>query len=148
MNNTTTTNTTALAIFSEPSLGDMYASFRPDSMDGKIRLYNAINSPENRIADCINKEITVKDVIVKLVKLAADRTASAENWEEQDRDGFRVILIDMDGVAYTATSSGIYNSVATIRSIFGDLHFDDGLKVMVQQVKTKNGNTLTLKVLG
>lgn len=144
MNNTTT----SLAIFNDEKIGDMFASFSPDTMEGKIKLYNAINSPENRIADCINRELVVRDVIVKMVTLAADRSASADNWEDVDRLGFRVILLDENGVAYTATSSGIYNSVATIKSIFGTLHFEEGLKVMVQQVKTKNGNTLTLKVIG
>lgn len=154
-NNTISTSTAAatLCIFNDPSIGDTFCSFAPEGREGKIKLYNAINNPGHRIANCINKEITIKDVVIKAVKLTEERNkkpSAGQQWveEEGDRDGFRVVLLDTDGESYTATSSGIYNSVATLRAIFGDLHFDDGLTVEVNQVKTKNGNTLTLKVIG
>lgn len=141
-------NNGPMAIFGDQSIGETFASFNPDDMDGKIKLYNAINSPDERIANCINMSIKMRDVIVKAVKLAADRTGSGDNWTEdgEERDGYRVILIDMDGKSYSATSAGIYNSISTIRTVFGTLHFEDGLNVIVNQVKTKNGNTLTLKI--
>lgn len=140
-----------VCVFNDRSIGDTFCSFQPDSMEGKVRLYNAINNPDKRIADCINKVIKVRDCVIKAVKLSEERN-NAHNWTDEtsgkDRDGFRVILIDEDGVSYNATSAGIYNSVSTIRSVFGQLHFDEALTVEVNQVKTKNGNTLTLKVVG
>lgn len=140
-----------VCVFNDRSIGDTFCSFQPDSMEGKVRLYNAINNPDKRIADCINKVIKVRDCVIKAVKLSEERN-NAHNWKDEtsgkDRDGFRVILIDEDGVSYNATSAGIYNSVSTIRSVFGQLHFDEALTVEVNQVKTKNGNTLTLKVVG
>lgn len=143
-------NTSTVCVFNDRAIGDTFCSFRPDDMEGKIKLYNAINNPEKRIADCINKEIAIRDVVVKAVKLSKERNPS--NWtdeQDEDRDGFRVVLIDTEGIAYTATSTGIYSSVATIRSVFGQLHFEpEPLRVQVNQVKTKNGNTLTLRVLG
>lgn len=143
--------TTAICIFNDAKIGDTYCSFKPDEFDAKIRLYNAINNPDKRVADCINKDIHLRDVVIKAVKLSEERNR-ADNWtdvsEAKERDGFRVILIDDEGVSYSATSAGIYNSVATIRSVFGQLHFDDPLTVQVNQVKTKNGNTLTLRVVG
>lgn len=150
---TTAATGSTLCVFNDSSIGDTFCSFAPEGKDGKIKLYNAINNPGHRIADCINKEITVKDVVIKAVKLTEERNkkpTAGQTWveEEGDRDGFRVVLLDMDGESYTATSSGIYNSVATLRAVFGDLHFEDGLTVEVNQVKTKNGNTLTLKVIG
>lgn len=140
-----------VCVFNDRSIGDTFCSFQPDSMEGKVRLYNAINNPDKRIADCINKVIKVRDCVIKAVKLSEERN-NAHNWTDEtsgkDRDGFRVILIDEEGVSYNATSAGIYNSVSTIRSVFGQLHFDEALTVEVNQVKTKNGNTLTLKVVG
>ena len=139
-------NNGTICVFNDPKIGDMYTSFSPDSMEGKKLLYNAINSPDCRIADYINTPITLKDVVVSRVKLASKVDASGDTWAEDDkeRDGFRVILIDTDGKSYTATSTGIYNSVGTLRSVFGTLHFEDGMPVVIKQIKTKNGNTLTL----
>lgn len=142
---------TAICVFNDTKIGDTYCSFKPDEFDAKIKLYNAINNPDRRVADCINKEIKLRDVVIKAVKLSEERNRN-DNWTEvndgKERDGFRVILIDDEGVSYSATSAGIYNSVATIRSVFGQLHFDTPLTVQVNQVKTKNGNTLTLRVVG
>lgn len=145
-------STGTLCVFNDATIGDTFCSFKPDTMDGKVKLFNAINNPDKRIGDCINKEIVVKDVIVKAVKLAEDRnkTPTSGVWvdENGERNGYRVVFIDMDGISYTATSNGIYNSVSTLRAVFGELHFETGLRVEVNQVSTKNGNTLTLKVLG
>lgn len=151
MTNIANVTSETVCVFNDRSIGDTFCSFKPDSMEGKVRLYNAINNPDMRIADCINKTIKIRDCVIKAVKLSEERI-NAVNWSDdtpgKERDGFRVILIDENGTSYNATSAGIYNSVATIRSVFGQLHFDEPLTVEVNQVKTKNGNTLTLKVIG
>lgn len=151
MTNIANVTSETVCVFNDRSIGDTFCSFKPDSMEGKVRLYNAINNPDMRIADCINKTIKIRDCVIKAVKLSEERI-NAANWSDdtpgKERDGFRVILIDENGTSYNATSAGIYNSVATIRSVFGQLHFDEPLTVEVNQVKTKNGNTLTLKVIG
>lgn len=143
---------TALCIFNNPTYVDQFTSFKPDGLEGKKQLFNCINSPDGRLADFINKTINVRDVIVKKVTMTAKSQPSQTNaqWAEddaQEKEGFRVILIDTGGKSYTATSQGIYNSIATLMSIFGTLHFDDGLPMEVKQVSTKNGNTLTLNLV-
>lgn len=138
--------TESLSVFNDPNIGDQFSSFSPDSMEGKIKLYNAINSPDGRLNDFINTPIKIKDVVVSRVKLS-EKINSNGGFVEEDsgkREGFRTILIDVDGKSYTATSTGIYNSVATMRAIFGTLHFEDGLTVVVKQIQAKNGKTLTL----
>ena len=157
MNNLVKQNNETLAIFDDASIGTQYTSFSPDSIEGKMTLYNAINSPDNRIADFINTPIMLRDVVISIVKLTKKRNDKEEptpfdeggyahDNENTERLGFRVILIDVDGVSYTATSTGVYNSVKTLRSVFGTLHFEDGLKMLVKQIKTKNGNILTLSL--
>lgn len=154
MGNIATIANQAICVFNDPKIGAQFSSFSPEEMAGKIKLYNAINSPDNRLADFINTPIVIRDVVVSKVQLAEkmDKNGEASPWESEDgngaktRDGFRVVIIDPDDKAYTATSTGIYNSICTLRSIFGTLHFEDGLKAVVKQVKTKNGNTLTLSL--
>ena len=142
-----------VAIFNDPSIGDQYLSFTPDSHEEKIRVFNAINSPDSRLADVINTPIEIRDVIINRVKLSGKRSddesapSGFQEEEAADRDGFRVILLGTDGKSYTATSRGIYNSMCNLRGVFGSLHFEEGLRMMVKQIKTKNGNTLTINLV-
>ena len=135
------------AIFGDERFGDLFSSFTPQDQAGKIRMYNAVNSSENRLADIVGNQVKIRDVIVKKVALA-DRTPTG-GWTDEDasRDGFRTILIDDEDRAYTATSNGVYSSVMTMYSIFGTLHFDEPLTVEVMQIKATRGNTLTLKII-
>ena len=155
MNELTTHNTETVCVFDDPKIGAQYASFSPDDMEGKIKLYNAINSPDKRISDFINTPIVLQDVVVMAVKLSSkyndtdDNSGDGSPWRDEDdktRDGFRVVIIDTEGISYTATSNGIYNSIKTMRSVFGTLHFAEGLPVTIRQVKAKNGKTLTLSL--
>lgn len=116
---------------------NFFSSFNAQDMESKKKLYNALNSPDFKIADCINREIKMKDAVVTNVTMVDDKTGEV-------KDAVRSVIIDMDGKTYNATSSGIHGSLNNIMNIFGTLHFDDGLTVIVQQVQTKRGSTLTL----
>lgn len=145
-------NNESIAVFNDQKIGTQYASFSPDSMPDKVKLYNAINTPDEQIADFINKEITIADVVIRVVTLTARKQMASDvpqEWvdENTDKQGYRVIIIDGEGKSYSATSNGIYNSICTLRGIFGTLHFDEPLRAKVNQIKTKNGNTLTLSLI-
>lgn len=146
MGNITLSNGGTVCIFNDPKVGEQFTSFSPADMAGKLKLYNAINSPDARLADFINTPIVIRDVVVSKVELVDKVNPAGDNWDSEGttRIGFRVVVIDMEDKSYTATSTGIYNSICTMRSIFGTLHFEEGLTAVVKQVKTKNGNSLTL----
>lgn len=116
---------------------EFYSSFNAESINDKKKLYNALNSPDFKISDCINREIVIKDAVLTPVTIADEKTGEI-------REAVRSILIDKDGKTYNATSSGIHASLKNIMNIFGGLHFDEGLTVIVQQITTKRGSTLTL----
>ena len=132
-------NNTAMAAFTGTESADMFVSFDANSTEEKIKLYNAINSPDTRIADMVNKPILMTDVIMVKCKIN-ERSTGLE------RDAVRVIIMDDNGETYTATSSGIANSIRNIFNIFGTLHFPEGLKVTIEQIRTSNVNTLTMKL--
>ena len=119
-----------------------WASFLPETKADKVALYNAFNNPDVKIADIINQPIDVVDVVLAQVNLVDDKTGEVDS-------AVRTILIDKEGKTYDATSSGIYNSILTINAVFGSLHYtaDEPLTVVVKQIKTKRGSTLTLAVL-
>lgn len=116
---------------------NMMVSFQAETVEDKKALYNAINSPDFRIADMINKPIKIRDALIMTVALSDDDTGEV-------REMPRSILIDTEGKTYTAVSSGIASSLRNIFSVFGTLHFDDGLEMTVKQVQTKKGSTLNL----
>lgn len=160
-NEITAMNNSTICVFNDPAIGDMFASFSPDDIAGKVKLYNAINSPASRLGDVINTPINIQDVVVSRVMLSNNNEDNAGDTkkgkkdsnpfapipDDEKREGFRVVIIDTDGVSYTATSTGIYNSICTLRNVFGTLHFDTGLKAVVKQIQTKNGKTLTLSLV-
>lgn len=119
-----------------------WVSFLPETKADKITLYNAFNNPDTKIADVINQSIDVVDVVLAQVNLVDDKTGEMDS-------AVRTILIDKEGHTYDATSSGIYNSILTISAVFGTLHYtvEEPLTVVVKQIKTKRGSTLTLAVV-
>ena len=136
----TMTGANAPAAFMEEAMADTYISFSMDTPTAKMSAYNAINNPDAKVSDMINKTINLVDVVMIPVNLTSDETGESEN-------AMRSILIDADGTTYTATATGIFNSLRNIYLIFGSLHFEEPLTVEVNQVATKRGNTLTLKLI-
>ena len=115
---------------------NQFVSFRAEDMKSKVRLFNAMNQPKYKVSDMINKKIKLKDVILMNVKMEGEDG-------EQDT-GIRSVLIDADGNAYNATSNGIFSSLTNLYMIFGTLHFEDPLEIMISQIPTKRGSTLSI----
>jgi hypothetical protein len=115
---------------------NQFVSFRAQDMKSKVRLFNAMNQPKYKVSDMINKKIKLKDVILMNV------TMEGEDGEQDT--GIRSVLIDADGNAYNATSNGIFSSLTNLYMIFGTLHFEDPLEILISQIPTKRGSTLSI----
>ena len=115
---------------------NQFVSFRAEDMKSKVRLFNAMNQPKYKVSDMINKKIKLKDVILMNV------TMEGEDGEQDT--GIRSVLIDADGNAYNATSNGIFSSLTNLYMIFGTLHFEDPLEILIPQIPTKRGSTLSI----
>lgn len=136
-----TQNNNGMAQFIAEDMANTIISFSLDTSEAKVMAYNAINSPDFKISDMINKTIAIADVVMVPVSLVSEETGEVEG-------AMRSIIIDENGNTYTATATGIFNSLKNIYLIYGGLHFEEPLQVVVQQVQTKRGNTLTLKIVG
>lgn len=115
---------------------NQFVSFRAEDMKSKVKLFNAMNQPKYKVSDMINKKIKLKDVILMNV------TMEGEDGEQDT--GIRSVLIDADGNAYNATSNGIFSSLTNLYMIFGTLHFEDPLEILISQIPTKRGSTLSI----
>lgn len=132
----TTTNDKMLDFNAFNRETNQFVSFRAEDMKSKVRLFNAMNQPKYKVSDMINKKIKLKDVILMNV------TMEGEDGEQDN--GIRSVLIDADGNAYNATSNGIFSSLTNLYMIFGTLHFEDPLEIMISQIPTKRGSTLSI----
>lgn len=90
----------------------IYSSIQGDSTDERLAVYTAISNAE-KLADHVNEIIEVKDVILQPVEMIDKETG-------EYRAAVRTILIDVDGNAFAATSSGIETSMKSILSIVGE----------------------------
>nr|DAW40488.1 MAG TPA: Single stranded DNA binding protein [Bacteriophage sp.] len=135
-NTMTTTNDKMLDFNAFNRETNQFVSFRAEDMKSKVRLFNAMNQPKYKVSDMINKKIKLKDVILMNV------TMEGEDGEQDT--GIRSVLIDADGNAYNATSNGIFSSLTNLYMIFGTLHFEDPLEIMISQIPTKRGSTLSI----
>ena len=132
----TTTNDKMLDFNAFNRETNQFVSFRAEDMKSKVRLFNAMNQPKYKVSDMINKKIKLKDVILMNV------TMEGEDGEQDT--GIRSVLIDADGNAYNATSNGIFSSLTNLYMIFGTLHFEEPLEILISQIPTKRGSTLPI----
>jgi hypothetical protein len=132
----TTTNNKMLDFNAFNRETNQFVSFRAEDMKSKVRLFNAMNQPKYKVSDMINKKIKLKDVILMNV------TMEGEDGEQDT--GIRSVLIDADGNAYNATSNGIFSSLTNLYMIFGTLHFEEPLEILISQIPTKRGSTLSI----
>lgn len=135
-NDMTTTNDKMLDFNAFNRETNQFVSFRAEDMKSKVRLFNAMNQPKYKVSDMINKKIKLKDVILMNV------TMEGEDGEQDT--GIRSVLIDADGNAYNTTSNGIFSSLTNLYMIFGTLHFEEPLEILISQIPTKRGSTLSI----
>lgn len=118
---------------------DMYCSLKAESFESKASIYNALNSPDAKISECINMVLEIRDVIAHEVQLVDQNTGEITKC-------LRTILVDKDGKTYQAVSVGVANSLNRIFQIFGEPStWTKSIKLKPVQKVTNNGtNKVTL----
>ena len=112
-------------------IGANYFSGSVKTPEEKKRLVNAMNNPDNRLADFVNTEIAVKDLYVEQVEMANLETGELQVCP-------RIVLIDKDGKSYGCVSYGILGSLKKIMSVYGQPTWED--PVTVKPVFITKGN--------
>lgn len=117
-----------------------FCSFAPETDEQRAELYNALNSPDVRISDHVNKEIDLRDFVIEPVELRNETTGELEVAP-------RVVLIDTDGNSYHGVSNGIYNALSRLCMIYGRSSFPNGLPVRIKQINRGANRLFTLEVI-
>ena len=118
-----------------------YCSMNANSPKEKMDLYNAINNAENRLSECANMKINVKDVFCEVVQCVNDSTGECTECP-------RIVLIDDKGKGYVAVSKGVFSSLCKIFQIFGQPHTWEKPLVIMPKIITKGDKKITTLTVG
>lgn len=116
-----------------------FCSLTPTTQKEKLRLYNIMNTPDARLAECINMEISITDVFVEIVQVRSENTGEINTCP-------RIILIDSKGKSYVAVSIGVFNSLKKLMHSFGLPTWAEPVIIVPKQIKKGTNSILTLTV--
>lgn len=137
MNEIAKVETTSLM---DNAMGLSYFSMKVETQAEKIALFNAINSPDDRLADHINETILLRDMIIEMVDLVSEKTGEVESCP-------RIIIIDDKNKSYAAVSVGVFSALKKIVAIFGEPKtWEKPIKIKVKQVTKGERKMLTLEI--
>ena len=107
----------------------VFSTVNATTMEGKTVIYKALNDA-TPLRDIVGEVLSVKDIIVQRVEVETDEGDVVEQP--------RTSLITSDGVAYSATSNGVFSAVKNILAIFGHPStWERPLKVVVEEKATR-----------
>lgn len=120
--------------------GTTYCTLQTDPNDraSAAKVYNALNNPEFRISDYINKDICVQDVLIEIAEIMNEETGEISQVP-------RVVLIDEDGKAYQSVSVGMFNAIKSAIKVYGEPTWEPPITFTVKQRNVKNGSMLTIE---
>lgn len=117
-----------------------FCSMQAVSREEKAAMYNAMNNPDKRLADCINMQIKAKDLYIEIVNCTNEETGEVTACP-------RIVIIDKDGTSYQAVSIGIYSALKKVIQVFGEPTWDEPVTLEVKQITKGNKKMLTLNVV-
>lgn len=117
-----------------------FSSMVAKTNEDKAILFKAMNNPDFRLSDEINKTVEVKDVYCEIV------TCTQEDGNKVQCP--RIVLIDKDGKGHTCVSIGVFSALRKLFQIFGMPSWEKPLKLEVVQITKGNFKILTLNYVG
>ena len=128
-----------LTLFNE-NVGKTFCSKHVETESERKELFNALETCDALLNDCVGQEITLKDVYCEEREVVNDEGVSVKK--------YRTILFDINGQTYATGSYGIYNIMKKLFIIYGMPTWVDGVKVKVAKRPIGNGKTsLTLTLV-
>lgn len=114
-----------------------FCSFKANTTEEKAKLFEIMNNPEKRLADCINMTIYVKDLYCEVVNCTNSETGEVTQQP-------RIVAIDKDNIGYQCVSIGIFSAFKKLISIFGEPTWNEPIPLKVKQITKNTRKMLTL----
>lgn len=122
------------------SANAQFCSMKATTPEEKTRMYNAMNNPDERLGDNINKIIAAKDLYVEVVNCTNEETGEVTACP-------RIVIIDDKGKSYQCVSIGIYSAIKKIIQVFGAPTWETPVKMEVKQITKGQRKMLTINVV-
>lgn len=118
-----------------------YSSLNTATPEEKKRMFNALESCDKLLNECVGQEINLKDIYVE--------SYMARDEQHAGQTKYRTILFDADGTSYVTTAYGVFNALRKIMSLYGEPNtWPEPIKVQVIKRPIGGGKeTLTLIIL-
>lgn len=108
----------------------------------KARWFSATNNPDKKIADCANEVILIADFYIEFVECLNEETG------EITENVPRLIIMDVDGVSYTATSFVMFNAIKRLVTFYGMPEtWDSPRKIKFKQINKGKKRLLSFDVI-
>lgn len=105
--------------------------FDTSTMDGKMALYNAMQTPD-KVDDHLNEELDVTNVLAQAVEVMNNETGEM-------RQSTRVVIVSEQG-NFSATSPTLAHAFGNLFSVFGTPNtWAAPLKLKIVERKSRNG---------
>ena len=117
-----------------------FSSMKADNDADRAKLFNAMNNPDERLADSINKQIRAKDLYIEVVNCTNEETGEVTACP-------RIVIIDDKGKSYQAVSIGIYSALKKVIQVYGAPTWEKPVVLEVKQITKGNRKMLTLNVV-
>ena len=121
---------------------NVYCSKLAETEKEKKELFNALETCDALLNDCVGQEIEIQDIYVEEKQVADEETGELKT-------KFRTIIFDKSGQTYATGSYGIFNVLKKIVGIYGlPDSWKNPLKVKVAKRPIGNGKqSLTLVIM-
>ena len=121
---------------------NVYCSKSAETEKEKKELFNALETCDALLNDCVGQEINIKDIYCEEKQVVDNETGELKT-------KFRTIIFDESGQTYATGSYGIFNVLKKIISIYGlPTTWEKPLKVKVAKRPIGNGKqSLTLVIM-
>ena len=121
---------------------NVYCSKIVETEKEKKELFNALETCDALLNDCVGQEIEIQDIYVEEKQVIDEETGELKT-------KFRTIIFDKSGQTYATGSYGIFNVLKKIVSIYGlPTSWKNPLKVKVTKRPLGNGKqSLTLVIM-
>ena len=119
--------------------GNIYCSKKAETEKDKKELFNALETCDVLLNNCVGQEIEIKDLYIEEGQTVDEKTGEV-------RPKYRTIIFDKSGQTYATGSYGIFNVLKKIVNIYGlPETWEKPLKVKVSKRPLKDGKqSLTL----
>lgn len=109
-------------------------------------IFNLQNECDEKLNDCVDEMIRVKDVLIKVIERDLDEPEVDDNGEViRDKEYSKIcILIDDTGKSYVTASKMFTNRMIQLIDMYGINKIKEGINIKISKISVKNSQNKAL----